>query len=219
MDPKFQSYFIPKGPVASTVPNAPLGRRVKERNLLSFLALIIFTLSIILAIGVFGYKFYLKYRIEQMGTDLESARATLQPEVIRELTRLDNRIITAKQLIAEHQILSPLFEFLEVSTPETVRFNDFRYAASESGLELFMRGEARGYGALALQADILQNSEYFQNIIFSNLDLNTRGDVTFSLKMTLEPSLVSYQKAIELIALPSVPLPSVATSTVTSTPN
>lgn len=199
MDPKFQSSFIPKGPIASTITptGMPVGRKVKEKSLLSFLALVIFTFSVVLAMGVFGYKFYLKYRIETMGADLERARATLQPEVIRELTRLDNRIITSRELVAEHQILSPLFEFLEISTPKTVRFNDFRYTMNEFGIELNLRGEARGYAALALQADIFEKSGYFKNAIFSNLSLNEKGDVRFSFKAIVDPSLVSYQRQIE----------------------
>ena len=221
MDPKFQSSFIPKGPISSTVTpsGVSMGRKVKEKSLLSFLALVIFTLSVVLAMGVFGYKFYLKYRIETMGADLERARTTLQPEVIRELTRLDNRIITSRELVAEHQILSPLFKFLEISTPKTVRFNDFSYTMNEFGIELNLMGEARGYAALALQADIFAKSGYFKNAIFSNLNLNSKGDVNFSFKGIVDPTLLSYQRAIEPISLPeSLPVNNeLATSTATST--
>ncbi len=197
MEPKFQSSFIPKGPVVSTVASMPLGRKTKEKSLLAFLALIIFTTSILLALGMFGYKFYLKYRIDKMGADLEAAQVTLEPEVIRELTRLDNRIISTQELVAKHYTFSPLFEFLEVSTPRTVRFSDFRYSMTEQGLELSMRGEARGYAALALQADIFSKSQYFKDPIFSDLNLNERGDVGFSFKTTVDPSLVSYQREVE----------------------
>src|SRR3989344_7203318 len=134
MEPKFQSSFIPKGPTTSSAEGGiQMGRRREEKSLFSFLSAVIFILSILLALGMFGYKFYLKYRIEAMGADLERARAALQPEVIRELTRLDNRIISTKNLISKHQILTPLFEFLEVSTPRTVRFSGFQYSVTEQG--------------------------------------------------------------------------------------
>lgn len=220
MPPKFQSSFIPKSPVASAASGVPMRQKPKEKSLFSFLASIIFTASVLLALGVFGYKFYLNYSIEQMGVDLENARATLEPEVIRELTRLDNRIISSKKLVAEHQILSPLFEFLEVSTPRTVRFSDFHYLVTEKGIELSMTGEARGYAALALQADIFNKSQYFKDSIFSDLNLNARGDVNFSFKTTVDPSLVSYQREVERIGAPIVvPIETVSTSTATSTPN
>ncbi|MDP3763104.1 MAG: hypothetical protein Q8Q92_00355 [bacterium] len=182
MPPKFQSSFIPKGPIVSTGTGASLGRRVKERNLFTFLATIIFTISVLLALGVFGSKFYLQYRIDQMSVDLETARTALQPEIIRELTSLNDRIISTKELIAGHRVLTSLFEFLEVSTPKTVRFSDFRYSATEQGLELSMKGEARGYAALALAADIFSKSQNFKDPVFSNLSLNERGDVSFSFK-------------------------------------
>ncbi|MEX2013640.1 MAG: hypothetical protein WD897_01875 [Parcubacteria group bacterium] len=220
MEPKFQSSFIPKGPIAPTASGVSMGQKTKKKGLFAHLASLIFTASVLLALGVFGYKFYLNYSIEQMGVDLENARATIEPEVIRELTRLDNRIISFKQLVSEHQILSPLFEFLEVSTLKTVRFSDFRYSVTEKGIELSMMGEARGYAALALQADIFNGSQYFKDSIFSNLSLNDRGDVNFSFKTTVDPSLVSYQREVERIGAPVVvPIETVSTSTATSTPN
>ena len=194
-----------------------MGRKTQEKSLFSFLAWIIFNISVVLALGMFGYKFYLKYSIDQMGVDLENARATLQSEVINELTRLDNRITSSRELILAHQSLSPLFEFLEVSTPRTVRFSDFRYSMTQQGLELSMVGEARGYAALALQAEIFDKSPYFKDSIFSDLRLNTKGDVTFSFKAIVDPSLVSYGREVERLGAP-VPTPS-ATSTATSTPN
>lgn len=197
MDPKFQSSFIPKGPIVSTATGAPVGRKIRERSFFAFLALSVFVISVLLAAGVFGAKFYLQYRIETMGTDLENARAALQPETINELTRLDDRIVSTKSLISKHHVLTPLFEFLEISTPVTVRFNDFHYSMTDRGLELAIRGEARGYAALALQADIFNKSQYFKDPIFSDLNLNERGDVSFSFKATVDPNLVSYSRVIE----------------------
>ena len=194
-----------------------MGRKTQEKSLFSFLAWIIFNISVVLALGMFGYKFYLKYSIDQMGVDLENARATLQSEVISELTRLNNRITSSRELILAHQNLSSLFAFLEVSTPRTVRFSDFRYSMTQQGLELAMVGEARGYAALALQAEIFDKSPYFKDSIFSDLRLNTKGDVTFSFKAIVDPSLVSYGREVERLGAP-VPTPS-ATSTATSTPN
>ena len=148
-----------------------------------------------------------------MGADLERARAALEPEIIRELIRLDNRIISTKNLISGHQIFTPLFKFLEVSTPKTVRFTNFNYRMTEQGLELQMRGEARGYAALALQADIFSKSQYFKNPIFSELNLNQKGDVNFFFKTVIDPSLVSYEKKVERINPSSTNLSPAATST------
>lgn len=189
------------------------GRKIKERNLFSFLALIIFIASVLLSAGMFGYKYYLKYRIDQMGADLENARATIEPETIRALTRLDNRISSTRELLIGHRAPTLLFEFLEVSTPKTVRFNDFRFSMAAQGLKLSMRGEARGYSALALQADIFSKSNYFQNPTFSDLNLNSKGDVIFSFEAIVDPKLVSYSNLVKRTILPSTTSSLTATST------
>ena len=192
-------------------------KRGDGRGLFSFLTIIIFGASVIFALVTFGYKFYLENRINQMGGSLEQALTTIQPEpeAIRQMIRFDNRIVSTHELIAQHRILSPLFEFLEASTPSTVRFTDFQYVLSEHGLQLTMRGEARGYSALALQADIFSKSESFKDPIFSDLNLNAKGDVTFSFRATVDPTLVLYQRKMERIAPPVTQgiVESVATST------
>jgi len=219
MEPKFQSSFIPKDPITSTAPGVMMGSKTKGTGLLAFLALVIFFMSVFLAAGVFGYKLYLKYSINRMGNALEVTRATLQPDVIRELTRLDHRIRVSQALIGTHQVLSPLFEFLEASTPRTVRFNDFGYSTSERDIELTLRGEAQGYAALAFAADIFSKSQYLKNFIFSDLTLNEKGNVKFSFKAIVDPSVVSYQREVELMgAVPVTPIDHVAaTGTATST--
>lgn len=195
MPPKFQSSFIPKGPVSISAGVPSAARRVGEKSLLSALAFFIFTVSILLAIGVFGYRFYLEYRIKQMGVALEQARTALNPEAIRELTNLNSRIIAAEALVGAHRLITPLFAFLESSTPASVRFTSFDYSATEEGLTLILNGEAKGYAALALQAQIFNSSRYLRNQIFSDLTLNDRGGVEFSFKALVNPELLVYTAA------------------------
>src|SRR3989344_2155600 len=104
MEPKFQSSFIPKGPVVSNVgiPSAKVG---KERSLLAFVSIVIFTLSVLAAVLVFGYRLYLNYSIAGMVSDLENARASLEPETVTELTRLNDRLLSTEELINSHIVL------------------------------------------------------------------------------------------------------------------
>lgn len=160
------------------------------------LAWTIFSLSVILAIGVFGYRYYLKYSIDKMATDLETARTNLQSEMILELTRLDNRIISTNTLVSKHRVITPFFAFLQGSTAQTVRFSDLSLLMGDSIAELDLKGEARGYDALAFQAEVFNESKHFANSIFSDLELNERGDVIFSFKGTINPELVSYSSQL-----------------------
>lgn len=197
MEPKFQSSFIPKGPISAS-PSVPRVERVSgQRDILSFLAMSILALSVIMALGTFGYKYYLSYRISQMGSELQSARQSLSPDVVSELLALDNRIASTKTLLNKHVILTPLFSFLESSTPKSVRYTEFDYESSAQGLELSLTGQAKSYAALSAAADILDKSSYFKNPVFSDLSLDDKGNVIFTFKGKIDPSLVSYEKSIE----------------------
>lgn len=219
MEPKFQSSFIPKGPVATTGTATRISRESRA-SLLGTLALFIFVLSLILSVGVFGYERYLISHIGKMGTDLVAAKASLQPEVINAIARLDERIVSTGDLLNNHIVLSPLFDYLEASTLKSVRFNEFQYQTTEQGLTLMMRGQARGYAAVSLQAQIFNKSPYMKNPIFSDLDLDDKGNVTFSFKTQLDPSIVSYKKSVNSIPVTSVPVaPPVTAPAATSTPN
>jgi len=214
MEPKFQSSFIPKGPLSTTAIVSSVGHNRQEKSFFTFVATVIFIISIVAAAGMFGYKYYLKYSIEQMGIDLKKAQATLEPEKIHELTRLDSRINVTKELTSKHRVLTPLFEFLEISTPRLLRFKDFHYGITGRGLELSIKGEARGYATLALFDDILSKNQFFKDSTFSNLNLNDKGDVSFSLEAIIDPNLLSYSRAIEQIGIPTM-----TSQTATSTPN
>lgn len=219
MESKFQSSFIPKD---SSNPEfhqkANLGGRKESGGggLFGFLAKIIFAISIIAAVGVFGYKFYLKYSIDRMKEELEVARVNVEPDTVSELVRINNRILSTKELIANHFVLSPFFEFLETSTARTVRFTDIDYLTADEGqgqgqgIEITLSGEANNYGALAHQAEIFKESPYLTNQIFSDLNLDSRGNVLFTFSATVSRELLSYRRRVEQFALPVTSIEEVA---------
>jgi len=220
MEPKFQSSFIPKGPIAAASPLA--AQYVKpKKTILGLLSSTLFVIAIVLSIGVFGYTYYLRSNIAKMGRDLEAARATLQPDTVKELVNANKRIIGIETLLKKHTALSPFFDFLENTTLKTVRFTDFGYVTDAKGITIDMKGEARSYTDVALQSDAFNRSGVFKNPVFSNLNLNTKGNVTFSFKAQIDPSTVLYSKYIQTqpaaAALPA--MSAVATTTAaTSTP-
>ncbi|MEX0919312.1 MAG: PilN domain-containing protein [Parcubacteria group bacterium] len=205
MEPKFQSSFIPKGPASSAGVPVGGGPKVKERNLFSFIASLIFIISIVLALGVFGYKFYLKYAIGQMETDLEQVYVSLEPETLREIIRLDQQIKSTDSLISSHIIVSPFFEFLQENTPPNVRFTEFRFESGDGGYEVNMMGEASSYASLALLADLFGNSSHFRTISFSDFNLTDQGNVSFSMQGTLDHRFLSYERKIQNEISPVVP--------------
>jgi hypothetical protein len=176
---------------------ANLANKNKGRGLFGFLATVIFILAIVAAGGVFGYNLYLTSNIAQMGNDLTTAKASLDPSTINQISRLNSRIIATQTLLANHTILSPFFSFLESSTLKSVRWTGFNYAITKDGLQLTMQGQAIGYSALALQADVFNKSKYIKSPLFTNLILDDKGNVTFAFSATLDPSIVSYKTFIQ----------------------
>ncbi len=216
MEPKFQSSFIPKGPAASA--GKTTATFSKKKSFFGIIASIIFALTIAGSLGVFGYNFYLKYRISQLGKDIENARDSIQPEVIERITRMDDRLNSTKTLLANHSVISPFFKFLEESTVKNVRFTDMTFKTVEAGLELRLQGQATGYSAIALQSEILNESKNFQNPVFSDLRLDKEGNVNFLFTALINPELLSYGKSIEDLPVVEVETGANVNSAATVTP-
>lgn len=227
MPPKFQSSFIPKGPISAPMQASQGAVRRRPRDIVSMVAVFVFSLSVLSALGVFLYVGFLNYRVKSMTAELDRARAALSPETVNELVRLDDRIVSTGELIRRHRVLSPLFNLLESSTPRTVRFTEFDYRVMEDGPKLSLKGEAAGYAALALQADIFNKSPYLKNPVFSDLTLDERGNVVFVMTAALSPELLSYEREVNALYTPEpvVPVgqatstPAATSTSATSTPN
>ncbi len=213
MEPKFQSSFIPKGPVAAAGSVAETYGR-PHASFFGIVATFLFTISIILSLGVFGYERYLLAHIGTLGSDLTKARASMQPEVINELVRANQRIISTNDLLKKHTALSPFFDYLETATLKNVRFTSLEYLTTDRGIVLTMHGQARSYGDVAEQSDSFNKSKIFIDPVFSDLDLDTKGNVIFTFKAGLDASAVSYKKRLEGLIVPAMPvIVPVATST------
>lgn len=220
MQPQFQSSFIPKGPVSSgpSLSGMNMPRR-RQTDLFSLVASSLFILSLVLACGAFLYQLFLNYNISQMKGELESARAALEPETVNTLIRLNSRLVSTEALIKNHQIITPVFDFLEVSTPKTVRYTDFNFNTTTKGLELTIQGQAVSYAALAVAAETFDKAvTYFANTVFSDLRLDDKGNVIFTLRTQVQPAALSYyERTVNIVEAPVISVPK-ATTTATSTP-
>lgn len=212
---KFQTSFIPKKPVTG------LGQPSGGGGLFYTLSIIVFVTTILISAGVFGYEKYLEGKIKAMDADLAAARQALEPDLIKELTRTNDRFVAAEQIITKHEIVSGFFNLLENITLQSVSYSSLAYTANDAGvIEVNMKGFARSYASVALQAQVYGESKFIRDSIFSDLDLNDVGDVTFTLKAHIDPSAVSYEALIKQLygsevtpTAPSVGAEPVASST------
>ena len=84
MDPRFNTSFIPKKP-AVDIPSSPGSYHTTSVNIFSVLAGIIFTVAVLGAVGVFGYKIMLKNQISAAGKEIDAARNAFEVDKIKEL--------------------------------------------------------------------------------------------------------------------------------------
>ncbi len=194
MDQEFQTSFIPKKPLAET--RLPKARPV---NIISFLGTIIFFASLASLAGVYFYKAYLGKQVDTMSAKLASAEAAYEPTLIADLENVDRRITDAKDILKNHVMTSPIFEALEDMTLQSIRFTKFSYVYSADGkkVEVKMSGQAKDYNAIAAQSDILGKNKYIDNPVFSNLNLDDKGRVSFDLFFSVDPLFVSYQDILD----------------------
>lgn len=198
MDPKFQTSFIPKRPVMSSSKIALPA--VKNINIFSTIATLLFILTLLASVGLFGYKLYIVRQIVQADKDLNEARAAFEPEKIKELLNASTRIDTIENLLNNHFVVSELLVLLEQITVKNASFSTLTYRNIQNIISINLDGEARTYNALAQQSDIFNKSGFFQQQVFSDFSLTDTGTVRFRYSAVVLPELVSYKKVIELLS-------------------
>lgn len=184
--------FIPKKPQASSKKR----RKSTTINIFFLIALLIFLGASAASVGAYFYLQLVERSIEEKSIELANARAAYEPALIEDLQKMDRRIQAAQSILDNHQALSSFFEFLESATLQNVQFDSFRYTVSGGSIDFAMNGKARSFSSVALQSDIFGNDSFIRNSLFSNLNLDEIGNVTFSYTATLDPSLVSYRSLV-----------------------
>lgn len=195
MDKDFQTSFIPKKAIE------PKPKMVKSGGggIFNLIALIVFVASLVSAAGAYFYRDSLVNQVAQNKISLQRARAAFEPSLIEELQTLDKRLNAANVILDKHIAVSPIFKILTDITLPTVRYSDFTYELDEESntVNVEMKGEARGYNHIALQADLFDKNKFIKNPIFSDFVLDQTGNVDFNLSFVVDKSLVSFDSFLD----------------------
>lgn len=203
MQERVTTSFIPKESL--TTQRGPLrGPRGTPLGLINLVAGVILVVALIASGGVFLFKQYTLASISSKQDSLARQRAAFEPATIQELSRIDKRLTAAEELLKKHVALSLLFTDLESRTVANVRFNDFSYEpATEGRIKVLLRGTARSFNAVALQADNFSKSVLIQDPIFSNVNLDQSGNVIFNFEAVVALDRMRYAAAA--LGAPSAP--------------
>lgn len=192
MDEKFQTSFIPKKPVVSSVDTSGSGR-----SLFMVISIFIFIVILILAGAVFGGKKYLSSQLARDKESFAKTQESFDTVTIDTLVKLDKRIESAKKILKSHVAVLPLFDYFESKTLKNVRFKNMKLSFLEgNAAEITMKGEARNFSAVALQSDVFAENKSFISSMISDIDLSPTGNVIFNFKTQVDPSMVSYGSSL-----------------------
>lgn len=188
----------PIPPKTTFIPKKTLAKRERSKSppysgWFMTISIFVLVLTVVGYGALFLYNVYLEQRVEDLAVSLERAKGAFDPSLIEELKRLDMRLIGADQVLSAHVVLTPLFDLLEQQTLQTIRYVQMSFLMQEDGTyRITMEGEADTYASIALQSDVFSDSRYIKNHIFSNLNLNNRGNITFKLTALVDPTYLQY---------------------------
>lgn len=201
MDPKFQTSFIPKKPLVSSA-------GVKTRHPVSIFmtaAVIIFILSIGGAAFALVWERVLASQEAQYQDELAKDQNQFNTSLISTLSKANQKIDIANQLLKSHLASSQVFDIVSKLTISTVRWKSFDFSVPDKagqGIKVAMEGDADSFASIAYQSDVFGQSALFgtnkviKNPVLSNLSVQPGGHVAFSFTATVDPSELSYTSSL-----------------------
>jgi len=188
---EFQTSFIPKKSFDGVA-----GQKKGKSGMLFFTVLLVFIFSLLTAGAAFAYEQFLNASISHKKDSLEKVKSAFEPELIRQLSHLDQKLHTARTLLDSHVALSSYFELLESVTLESIRFKTFSYIVDDAGIRVTMQGEALSFASVALQSDEFAKQRFIKELVFSGLELDEKGNVIFTVTALVDPQLISYRDRV-----------------------
>lgn len=197
MESGIQSSFIPHD--AAEPKYVPKNRYGSGglADLLLLVAIVGFIASAALAGAAFLYQQYAQTSAASKLTQLKSAEAAFEPSLIQQLTRLDDRMHAAEQVLGTHLAPTTFFQSLEASTLQTISFQSLDLEAPDAQhITVKMSGVAESVNSIALQADLFSKSNVITSPIFSDINRAPDG-VHFNLTALVNPTALNYIQMIQ----------------------
>lgn len=197
MDPKFQTSFIPKKPIVANTSASASISSYSSGNIINFFSSALFITLLIVMGGLFGYKKFLTTQIANADVELTNAKEALQPNTINQLINASSRINAIKKLLNSHIAVTQLFSLLQSLTLKTVRLSNFSYKTEGAHFTVSSNVEAQSYNSLYLQSEVFLKNSFIKNPVFSDFDVTESGTIQAKFTAEIDPTVLSYRKAIE----------------------
>jgi hypothetical protein len=207
METKFQTSFIPKKPITSTIGAVSMSTPVRHHtsSLFMSLATLVFIASIAAAGSAYAWKHYLTSAQVSLKETLATREKQFNVDLIEQLKAANIKIDLARRLLNNHLALSQIFDILGRVTIENVRFLGLDATVPTSGsdgVKVSLQGYGTSLSAVAFQSDVLGQLDQYglrkivKNPILSNPSLSADGSVSFGFTATIDPGSLSYERAV-----------------------
>ena len=197
------SSFIPHDTAQMAVPTGGPGRSAGLADVAFMLALVLCAASLSVAGGIFLYGQYLATLGASKLEQLDRAKAALDPSLIEQLSRLEDRMRSADTLLGRHLAPGIFFDMLGQTTLATVSFTALDMDASDARhVALKMTGVAQGVNSIALQAEVFGKNGVIASPIFSGISRQQDG-VHFSVAASVNPSAIAWGRVVSGAPIPT----------------
>lgn len=182
-----QVSFIPKSKLTKPV------YKPKGPGAIVLISVLLLFISGLMLGGAFMYEKMLTNRIDVLSESMKRARASFEPAFINQLDQTAKQVKAGEALLDQHRVITPVFEFLEEKTLETVSLNSFDYSSLSGGSPVLqLSGAAKSYSTLALQIEEFQTGNNLVGITTSGLTLGGDGSVNFDARLIFKSEFISY---------------------------
>ena len=160
---------------------------------LGFFSYAVLGVVFLLALIVFFYGRILAADNVSKNKALLAAEKAIDSKTVENFIRLRNRLASSETLLGGHVAFSSFFSSLEKILPATVRFTTLRLSLDFAGAsKMEGAGVARSFNALAAASAAFAADGRIKDAIFSNININRDGSVSFALVATLDPKIIAF---------------------------
>ncbi|PCI30050.1 hypothetical protein COB52_01920 [Candidatus Kaiserbacteria bacterium] len=200
MESQIKSSFIPDKMPARQPGRTPKKSSGGVGDILILITVVILAASLALAAGVFLYDRFLTVNVDKKAEQLNRARQALDEDSVKQLLRLDARLMAASSVLTNHTAPSEIFKVLQETTLKSVSYDSFEYTAGGvDGMVITLKGKAKSVNGVALQASVFGQHNAIGNPIFSEIDLISDG-VSFIVTANINPSAINYTNVSQYVS-------------------
>lgn len=178
--------------VPTTGPTPTLANRLAENgmSLLQKALMVVAGATVLVALGMFGYKMYLEEQIVTKNAKIQEYDAKLGKLDLEEMRKVSGRIKIVSELVKSHPSVNAALAILEstVEFPITYTGFDLRYNDVEKNYLLQLKGVAPNYKTIVQQVDTYKRdpfNKYIASLNVENVALDDSGRIGFTLKMPI----------------------------------